>query len=93
MIFTANRVKWFRARAARDRAREEIEILEAEFCRAHKSFLRMAEIWMELSEHAKAEKGKAAYGYKQSAMYHQLALNCEEAFRKVRPIVEHPLAE
>ena len=45
----------------------------------------MAKVWTELSEHAKDVNGKAAYGHKQSAMYHQLALNCEEAFGKVHP--------
>jgi len=92
-IFAANRVKWFHARAARDRAQEEVEILETEFCHAHRLFVRMAKVWMELSERAKCKKGKAAYGHKQSAMYHQLALNCEEAFGKVHPRVESSLTK
>src|SRR5712672_1123408 len=62
-IFAANRVKWFRACTARDRAREEVEILETEFHHAHRSFVRMAKVWMELSECAKCKKGKAAYGH------------------------------
>ena len=86
-------MKWFRARAARDRAREEVEILEQEFIRAHRSFVRMAKVWTEISEQAKDDKGKAAYGHKQSAMYHQLALNCKDAFGKVYPGVEHSLTE
>jgi hypothetical protein len=84
-ICTVNRVKWFRERAARDRAGEEVEILEAEFRRAHRSYARMAEVWMELSERLGDGKGKVAYGRKQSAMYDQLALDCKEAFRKVHP--------
>jgi hypothetical protein len=85
---TANKVKWFRARAARNRAREEKEILEEEFQRACRSFERMAEVWLELSEQAKDNKGAAAYGYKQSAMYQQLAVDCGDAFRKVRSTAE-----
>lgn len=79
MVFTANRVKWFRARAARDRAREEVEILEEEFRRAHRSFERMAQVWRKLAEHAKDQQGKAAYGHKQSTMYYKLAFNCKKA--------------
>jgi hypothetical protein len=87
-ICTANRVKWFHACAACDRAREEVEILEEEFRRAHRSFERMAEVWTELAGRTKDDKGKAAYGHKQSAMYRQLALDCNEAFQKVHPTVE-----
>ena len=79
-IYTAYRVKWFRARAARDRAREEVEILETEFCRAHRSFLKMSRVWMEL-----ATGKRPGYAYKQSAMYNQLAVDCEEAFEKLCP--------
>jgi hypothetical protein len=65
-----------------------VEILEEEFRRAHRSFERMAEVWTELAGCIKDDKGKTAYGHKQSAMYHQLALNCKEAFQKVHPRVE-----
>jgi len=93
MICTVNRVKWFCARVACDRAREEREILEEEFRHAHRSFEQMAEVWKGLAEHTKGEKGKAAYGHKQSAMYNQLAFNCKEAFGKVNPRLEYPLTE
>jgi hypothetical protein len=79
-ISTAYRVKWFRARAARDRAREEVEILETEFLRAHRLFLQMSKVWMEL---AKGEKSNTTYAYKQSTMYEKLAIDCEEAFDKI----------
>ena len=92
-IFAANRVKWFRACVAHNQAWEEVEILEAEFHCAHRSFMRMAGIWMELAGCEADKKGKAAYGYKQSVMYYQLALNCKEAFRQVHPRVELSLKE
>jgi hypothetical protein len=79
-VYTAYRVKWFRARAARNRAQEEVEILEAEFRRAHRSFLQMSKIWMEL-----ATGKRAGYAFKQSAMYNRLAIDCKEAFEKVCP--------
>ena len=88
MICTANRVKWFCAHTACDHAREEVEILEEEFRHAHRSFEWMAEVWTELAGYTKDNKGKAAYGHKQSAMYRQLALDCNEAFQKVHPTVE-----
>ncbi|KAH9961476.1 hypothetical protein BC827DRAFT_1292239 [Russula dissimulans] len=77
----------------RDHAREEVKIIEKEFRRAYRLFIQIAEVWMELAGHAEGDKGKAAYGQKQSAMYHQLALNCEEAFGKVHPRVECSLTE
>jgi hypothetical protein len=85
MICTANRAKWFRARAACNRAQEEVEILEEEFRRAHRSFERMGKVWEELAEHVQGEKCKVAYSYRQSEMYNQLAINCKEAFRQVKP--------
>jgi len=41
----------------------------------------------------RGDKGKAAYVHKQSAMYHQLALNCKEAFKNVNPRVESSQTE
>jgi len=72
---------------------EEVEILEAEFRHAHRSFMWMAEIWMELAGCGADKKGEAAYSHKQLAMYYQLALNCKEAFGQVHPRVEFSLTE
>ncbi|KAF8057825.1 hypothetical protein FPV67DRAFT_1455922 [Lyophyllum atratum] len=79
-----DRVKWFRDRAARDRAREEKEILEEEFRRSIASFHRMSEVWSELAS-KKPAPGYTAYCHKQAAMYSSLASDCEkkrdDAFR------------
>ncbi|KAF8326718.1 hypothetical protein F5887DRAFT_925190 [Amanita rubescens] len=57
-----DRVKWFRDRAARDRAREEKEILECEFERAQRSFSEMAKAWKAL-----AKKARTVYHLSQSS--------------------------
>ncbi|GLB39022.1 hypothetical protein LshimejAT787_0601840 [Lyophyllum shimeji] len=72
-----DRVKWFRDRAARDRAREEKEILEEEFRRSIASFRRMSEVWFELAS-KKPAPGYAAYCHKQAVMYSSLASDCEK---------------
>ncbi|GLB34092.1 hypothetical protein LshimejAT787_0109760 [Lyophyllum shimeji] len=72
-----DRVKWFRDRAARDRSREEKEILEEEFRRSVTSFQRMSQVWTELAKDAKESRvGYGAYGYRQAAMYGKLADDC-----------------
>jgi hypothetical protein len=69
-----DRVKWFRVRAIRDRAREEKEILEAEMQRVIISHTRYRDTWqsLALSQDHCAVPGKSAYAWKQSAMYARL---------------------
>ena len=76
-----DRVKWFRARAARDRAKEEVEILQQEFLRTIRSFQKISTVWHEIA--GREDKGRAAYGYQQSVMYGSLAKNCEDSYAKV----------
>jgi hypothetical protein len=71
-------VKWYRDRSARNRAREEREILEEEFKRSIRSFENLSTVWTALAKEAAIQPGKAAYGHKQAAMYRQLAQNCQE---------------
>ena len=75
-------VKWFRVRAARDRAHEEVEILTEEFKRAKLSFRKMVDVWNELA-HRSEKPGYATYAYEQSSMYEDLATDCEDAYRKI----------
>ncbi|KAJ6550381.1 hypothetical protein DFH09DRAFT_894164, partial [Mycena vulgaris] len=84
------RVKWFRDRALRDRAIEEVETLTAEFDRTIKSFRKNSEIWQAIAESTAAEDqasaamdsdaGWRAYAYKQAAMHGRFAAQCEEAW-------------
>ena len=75
------RVKWFRARAARDRTQEEVEILQEEFKRTIRSFQRMSNVWLELG--SCEENGRAAYAQQQSRMYSELAEDCRVAHQRV----------
>ena len=77
-----DRVKWFRDRAARDRSREEKEVLEEEFRRTQVSFNNMTAVWTELVSCSQRAPGSAAYAYKQAAMYRGLARGCEEWHEK-----------
>ncbi|RDB30333.1 hypothetical protein Hypma_007055 [Hypsizygus marmoreus] len=77
-----DRVKWFRDRAARDRSREEKEILEEEFRRSVMYFRQMSKVWTELAS-GTIPAGCAAYSHRQAAMYDKLATNCQAVFTKV----------
>ncbi|KAG6806627.1 hypothetical protein H0H93_002687 [Arthromyces matolae] len=80
--FVVDRVKWFRDRAARDRSREEKDILEEEFRRTVVSFTRMAEVWNQMA--SGPSPGSVAYAHKHAAMYNKLAQNCTKAFKGVK---------
>ena len=75
-------VKWFRVRAACERAHEELEILTEEFNRLKLSFRKMVDVWDELAWRSE-NKGYAAYAYSQSSVYEDLAIDCEDAYRKI----------
>ncbi|KAJ7238319.1 hypothetical protein B0H12DRAFT_995256, partial [Mycena haematopus] len=59
------RVKWFRDRALRDRAVEEVELLDEEFRRAIAWFEKSGTVWDTLGDEA-TQAGKKAYAYKQA---------------------------
>lgn len=74
-----DRVKWFRDRSARDRAREEKEILEEEFKRTIRHFQYMQTTWSVLAtKKMDAPPGYVAYAYKQAAMYERFALDAQK---------------
>ena len=77
-----DRVKWFRDRAARDRAKEEKEILEAEFGHTIRSFTKMSDIWSKLAAKNVSKHGNAAYAQKQAVLYHALAEDCRTTYNK-----------
>ena len=76
-----DRVKWFRDRAARDRAREEKEILECEFDRAQHSFSKMAEAWKKLAKKV-SPGGYRSYAYRQASMYDAFNSHCRDMYTK-----------
>lgn len=85
-----DRVKWFRDRAHRDHAVEEQETLEAEFARAIAWFGRSSEVWEWIASDADDTEspGWKAYAYKQSGMYHSLAVECADVWKRVPAVVE-----
>jgi hypothetical protein len=82
-IIVVDRVKWFRDRADRDRFREEVEILEAEFERTMVSFNRMSDVWTELASRATGP-GSAAYAQRKAVMYRGLAEECKQVYSMAR---------
>jgi hypothetical protein len=74
-----DRVKWFRDRADRDRFREEVEILEAEFERTMTSFNRLSDVWTQLASSATGP-GRAAYAWRKAVMYQGLEQECKQAY-------------
>lgn len=77
-----DRVKWFRDRAARDRAREEMEILKAEFDRTRLSFTKMSDVWTTLAAKNATCHSNAAYAYNQASLYCALAEDCGKMYDK-----------
>jgi hypothetical protein len=72
-----DRVKWFRDRSARDRAREEKEILEEELGRTVRYFQHMQKTWTTLASKKQDTPGYSAYAHKQCAMYERFAIDTE----------------
>lgn len=70
-----DRVKYFRDRSARSRAREEKEILESEMARMSRSFMVTYMAWSEIGKQEKEKNAfaRAAYAYKQAEIYARLA--------------------
>jgi len=86
-----DRVKYFRDRSARNRAREEKEILESEMARTTRSFVVMQKAWNEIGarKHEDRAFAHSAYAYKQAELYARLASDSkvfEEKAEKKRQI-------
>ena len=67
---------WFRERSARNRLREEKEILEEEMKRTVRSFSHLRGMWKTLADRSNAP-GEASYAHKQAAMFERLESNSE----------------
>lgn len=73
-----DRVKWFRDRSARDRAREEKEILKEELGRSVSYFKHMKNTWVTLAtKKLNHSPGYAPYAYKQAVMYERFTRDAE----------------
>ncbi|KAF8431530.1 hypothetical protein L210DRAFT_3507864 [Boletus edulis BED1] len=81
------RVHWLRAKATKDRWREEVEILKAEFQWTINFFNKRAEDWTHLAvdSQTKGQHGAASYAARQSAMYGQLRDQCQISLESHHP--------
>ncbi len=86
------RVRWFRMQAARDRFREELEIINEEFRRTLLSFTRMKEIWEAIGRKQLVLRkdthciaiGYHAFACRQAGIYAKLADEVEGSWTKAR---------
>ncbi|KIJ23837.1 hypothetical protein M422DRAFT_195437 [Sphaerobolus stellatus SS14] len=82
-----DRVRWFRAKANKDRWEEEIDILEEEFQRTKRSFARMEQVWKALAhvcDDTAEGWGKRAYAHQQVGMYQLLNKRAHGDFLKTK---------
>ena len=87
LIASVDRVKWFRDRADRDRLKEEVRVLDAEFQRTLQSRTLMSQTWMKLALKNTVQPGAAAYAHKQSSMYNALADECAKLYQEAKATV------
>ncbi|KAF8127306.1 hypothetical protein K438DRAFT_1790045 [Mycena galopus ATCC 62051] len=85
-------VEWFRERALMKRAKEEVEILEAEFQCSRQWFIYNSEIWTKMAEREKRadygdDQGWPAYAHKPGVIYANLACECEVLWNKLPQLV------
>jgi len=84
LIFSpVDKVKYFRDRAARDRAREEKEILEEELRRTTKFHQVMQQTWLTLGN-LRSSPGALAYAFKQASMFKRFAQDSERYKREMK---------
>ncbi|KAJ7715352.1 hypothetical protein B0H16DRAFT_1339967 [Mycena metata] len=79
-------MRWFRERALRDRAIEEVETVEAEFGRVIAWFRKNSEIWERMAEGASG--GAKAYTHKQAERYRELGEECVREWARAPALVE-----
>lgn len=92
-----DRVRWFRTRAALDRWREELEILNEEFRQTSCSFTQMSNIWKKLRDEqltrrkdsSRIVNGYHAFAYRQAAMYSRLAKGAFDNWDKARVLTRN----
>ncbi|TDL13796.1 hypothetical protein BD410DRAFT_846611 [Rickenella mellea] len=78
----AERVRWFREKADRDRWQEEVDILEEEFRRTIRSFQKMSATWDKLADQNSEKGGYVAYARRQAAMFKKMEVDCSNRFTK-----------
>ncbi|KAH9932518.1 uncharacterized protein B0H18DRAFT_860635, partial [Fomitopsis serialis] len=81
---SVDRVQWFRARAEKDRANEEVNKLHAEFKRTILGFKNMSNAWQAVSTKPELSEGARVYARKKADMFSKLSLQCANQFASTR---------
>ena len=72
-------IQWHRARVLVERWDEDVETIEEEFRRTIRSFLKMSETWLALTQHSEPS-GHRAYALEKSAAYSHMAKESRTSF-------------
>ena len=84
MSHPVDRIKWFHEQANRDRHREEMETVEADFKRTIISHTCMAEVWTKMANHCTGDPGGTAYARKKVVMYTNFSNEAQKMYSKAR---------
>ncbi|KLO05566.1 hypothetical protein SCHPADRAFT_946616 [Schizopora paradoxa] len=78
-----DRVHWFRARAARDRCREEVLIAEEDFRRYVRACVKLEQAWERVAVDKRAieQYGASAYASRNADIYRKLAVRARGLFK------------
>ncbi|KAJ3014547.1 hypothetical protein NUW54_g1280 [Trametes sanguinea] len=79
-----DRVQWFRAKAAKHRADEAVNITCAEFRRTSMGYSRYASLWLEAAQRPGICPGQQAYAYKTAAMWDNMRAQCDRKYDESR---------
>lgn len=80
----ADRVRWFKTRAAMQRWREEIQMRFAEFDCLKRAYDTMTSIWFQISEQPSSPQHRVAYACKMSDYYSRRATECQKLYENAR---------
>ena len=81
LALIGDRVQWFRAEAEMQCWQEEWELKKAEFLCCIRHFIKMADVWNNLTK-SNQSNGSAAYARKKAAMYEEMARDARNQFNK-----------
>lgn len=74
-------MRWYRAKAEKERWHEEVDILHEEFARTYWAFLFFSRAWqLAGNKHNPAKPGYVAFALERSSMYAQMAAKAKQAF-------------
>lgn len=89
---TVNRVHWLRARAQRERWKEELMLVKKEMDWTVRYYIHHARVWRERKDVADnmGDIGAAAYAARKDAMWLEMAAHAAADFQAVNPLYKYP---